>query len=252
MMKSFEYTLKLLETLNLKGMMKKLDEHLTDAETNKHSYTAFLNGILQAELSERTRKRYERNLSASHFPLIKRIDEFNFNQVKGISQSVAAQLLECHWIDKKENILFFGPPGVGKTHLAISLGIYAIEKGYTVCFERITNLFRLLKTVEIQKVSEYRIRRIMKANVVILDEIGYTPIEKREANLFFNLLSELYEKSSIIITSNKSFENWAEMMGDEIMTTALLDRLLHHAKIFSLSGDSYRLQHINQKGEKDH
>jgi len=102
-----------------------------------------------------------------------------------------------------------------------------VEKGYKVCFERITNLIKLLETAEIQKTSEYRIRRIMKSNLVIIDEIGYTPIEKREANLFFNMISEMYEKLSIVITSNKSFDAWAEMMGDSIMTTALLDRLLH-------------------------
>jgi DNA replication protein DnaC len=107
----------------------------------------------------------------------------------------------------------------------------------------------LLKTAEVQKTAEYRIRRILKANVFIIDEIGYTPIEKREANLFFNLISELYEKSSIIITSNKSFESWAEMMGDTVMTTALLDRLFHHARIFNLQGDSYRLK--TMKKEED-
>ena len=113
-------------------------------------------------------------------------------------------LCDGRWIDKHENLLFFGPPGVGKTHLAIAFGIKAVEKGYTVCFERSSNLMRLLKTAEIQKISEYRIRRIMKSNLVIIDEIGYTPIEKKEANLFFNMISELYEKASIIITSKSN------------------------------------------------
>ncbi|HRD01106.1 MAG TPA: ATP-binding protein [Candidatus Saccharicenans sp.] len=118
----------------------------------------------------------------------------------------------------------------------------AVEKGYKICFERITNLIRLLKTAEVQKTSEYRVRRIMKSDLVIIDEIGYTPIEKREANLFFNLISELYEKTSLIVTSNKSFDAWAEMMGDTVMTTALLDRLLHHARVFTLNGESYRIK----------
>lgn len=99
-----------------------------------------------------------------------------------------------------------------------------------------------LLTAEVQKTAEYRIRRLMKSDLVIIDEIGYTPIEKREANLFFNMISELYERASIIITSNKSFEAWAEMMGDAVMTTALLDRLLHHAKVYTLDGDSYQIK----------
>jgi len=138
--------------------------------------------------------------------------------------------------------LFFGSPGLGKTHLSISIGIEALNKGYTVAFERITNLIKILKTAEIQRSSTFRVNRIKKVDLVIIDEIGYTPIERREANLFFNLISELYEKSSVIITSNKDVNSWAEMMGDEIMTVAMLDRLLHHARIFNLNGKSYRLR----------
>ena len=136
---------------------------------------------------------------------------------------------------------------MGKTHLSIALGVTAVERGYKVCFERIANLIKLLKTADIQKTSEYRIKRIMKSDLIIIDEIGYTPIEKREANLFFNLISESYEKVSLIVTSNKSFESWAEMMGDSIMTTALLDRLLHHARVFNLDGESYRIKNHNKE-----
>lgn len=134
---------------------------------------------------------------------MKRIDTFDFNRVKGISKTEAAQLPDFSWIDKQENILFLGPAG-------------------------------------------FRLRKILKSKMFIIDEIGYTPIEKREANLFFTLISEMYEKQSIIITSNKSFSVWAEMMGDEIMTTALIDPFLHHARIFSLQGESYRIQNTKE------
>ena len=183
----------------------------------------------------------------AHFPVIKNVERFDFGRVKGIGKSEIVNLLDCRWIDNKENVLFFGPPGIGKTHLSIALGVNAVEKGYKVCFERVTNLIKLLKTAEIQKTSEYRIKRIMKSDMIIIDEIGYTPIEKREANLFFSLISETYEKASIVITSNKSFESWAEMMGDSIMTTALLDRLLHHARVFTLDGESYRIKKQNKE-----
>lgn len=142
----------------------------------------------------------------------------------------------------------FSAPGYWENPSSHCLGVVVIEKGYRVTFERITNLIRVLKTAEIQRSSQYRLRRITKSNLVIIDEIGYTPIEKREANLFFNLISDLYERLSVIITSNKSFESWAEMMRDAVLTTALLDRLLHHARVFSLSGESYRISN-KKKGD---
>jgi len=241
-MKAQQQTIALLKTLSLEGVLRGLDEMINDAESKKVSYLGFLNGILQSEVDYRIRRRVERNMSGAHFPVMKGLEDFEFGRVKGIGKSEAANLLDCRWIDTKENLLFFGPPGIGKTHLAIAFGRTAVIKGYKVCFERVTNLIKLLKTADVQKTAEYRIRRLMKSDLAIIDEIGYTPIEKREANLFFNMISELYEKASVIITSNKSFDAWAEMMGDTVMTTALLDRLLHHAKVFTLDGESYRIK----------
>jgi DNA replication protein DnaC len=241
-MKAHQQTLAYLKTLGLQGVLHGFDEMINDAESRKVSYLTFLNDILSAEVAFRIKRRVERNLAGAHFPVHKGLENFDFGRVNGIGKSEAVNLLDCRWIDTKENLLFFGPPGIGKTHLAIAFGQTAVEKGYKVCFERVTNLIKLLKTAEVQKTSEHRIRRIMKSDLVIIDEIGYTPIERREANLFFNMISELYEKVPLIVTSNKSFESWAEMMGDSIMTTALLDRLLHHARVFTLDGDSYRIK----------
>ncbi len=236
-----------LTTLGLKGMIKRLDEELIEAEKSKESYTGFLERLLASELNYRVDKRFQRNMAGAHFPVRKNIDAFEFGKVKGISKKEISELLDFRWLDNHHNVLLFGPPGLGKTHLAIGIGVKAVEKGYIVCFERMTTLIKLLKTADIQRSSVFRLNRMMKADLIIIDEIGYIPIEKKEANLFFNLVSEMYEKTSILITSNKGFQDWAEMMGDPIMTTALLDRLLHHSSIFNLIGESYRIQNLKKE-----
>jgi DNA replication protein DnaC len=232
----------LIETLKLKGIKEHINVIVNDAEQNQVSYLMFLYNLLDIEISERAKKRLERNMSGAHFPVIKRMEDFRPEKVRGITKKNIADMLDFTWIDNHHNLLFFGPPGLGKTHLSIALGIKAIESGYTVCFERISNLIKILKMSEIQRASGFRLKRILKSDLIIIDEIGYTPIDRKEANLFFTLISELYEKHSVIITSNKGFDSWAEMLGDSVMTTALLDRLLHHAKIFTLDGESYRIK----------
>lgn len=241
-MKAYAHTQQLLETLKLNGAAKCLDEELNEAESQKVSYLGFLSTLLNREIVDRNERRLKRNLAAAHFPTIKRLEDFEFGQVQGVTKSDVTKLLDFRWIDTHANTLWFGPPGLGKTHLSIGLGVKAIEAGYTVCFERIANLIKLLKMAQIQRQAGFRISKILKVDLVIIDEIGYTPIDRAEANKFFGLISELYEQTSIILTSNKGFDSWAEMMGDDVMTTALLDRLLHHAKVFNLDGESYRIR----------
>lgn len=241
-MRKYQYVVNLLENLKLKGIIPNLDQEITEAEEKKISYLSFLDLLLKAEIDYRTERRLKRNLVGAHFPVEKNLDDFQFARVKGITKSDLSALLDFLWLDNHSNLLFFGPPGLGKTHLSIAIGLKAIQAGYTVCFERVTTLIKLLKIVDIQRKAGFRVNRILKADLIIIDEIGYTPIERKEANLFFNLISELYEKASVIITSNKRFDEWAEMMGDEVMTVAMLDRLLHHSKVFNLSGESFRIQ----------
>jgi DNA replication protein DnaC len=246
-MKKYEQLVAQLTTLGLKGMIKRLDDALGEAEKSEESYISFLERLLYSELNYRVDRRYQRNMAGAHFPIRKDTDSFEYDKVNGITKKDVSTLLDFQWVDNRHNVLLFGPPGLGKTHLAVGIGIKAVEKGYIVCFERMSTLIKLLKTADIQRSSVFRLNRIMKSNLIIIDEIGYTPIEKKEANLFFNLISEMYEKTSVLITSNKGFQDWAEMMGDPIMTTALLDRLLHHSNIFNLNGKSYRIQNLKKE-----
>lgn len=246
-MSDYQQTKALLESLKLKGAARKLDSLLEAAESEELSFSRFLQQTLEAEITDRGERRLKRNLTAAHLPVEKRLEDFDFARIEGVTKSQLTNLLDFRWIDVHENLFFLGPPGIGKTHLSIALSLKALYAGYTICFERMSNLVRLLKTGELHRSSAFRINRILKSHVLVIDEIGYTPIDRKEANLFFNLISELYERTSIVITSNKGFEEWAEMMGDEVMTTAMLDRLLHHAHIYSMNGDSYRVTKQKQQ-----
>lgn len=152
------------------------------------TYQAFLDALVDTELRDRRDHRLKRNLAMAHFPVPKKLEDFTFERVKGISKRAVDELSECGWIDRHENLLFLGPPGLGKTHLAIALGQEAVRRGFKVCYERMTNLMRILSRADISRSAQFRLSRLSKSDLVIIDEIGYTPIERNEANLFFTFV----------------------------------------------------------------
>jgi DNA replication protein DnaC len=235
----------LLETFALKHSSKHLPDILEKAENNSTSYREFLLDVLETEVKGRNERRRHRNMTAAHFPPNPRpIDEFDPAELEsGITGGQIKQLKELTWLDTGGNIVFAGPPGLGKSMLAVGLGLEAVNAGYTVCFEKMVSFVKILDDADTERTAGFRLKNIRKAQLIIIDEIGYTPITRDEANRFFTFISDTYETASIIFTTNKEIVDWAEMMGDPVLTTALLDRILHHAKCFSLQGESYRLKH---------
>ena len=232
-----------LGQLKLAWMKDNLEKLVEEANRQDISYCDFLYSLTRGEIDAREQRASDRRMTQAQFPFIKTIDDFEFAYQPGITKRQINQLLDMQWLDKAYNLIFLGPPGLGKSHLAVSLGIEAVRKGYKVSFVSMDELIRHLKIQASASRSRQKIKRIIGSDMVIIDEIGFVPISREEANLFFQLISQLYEQTSLIITSNKGFDDWAELMGDPVITTAILDRIVHHSEIFNLTGESYRVKH---------
>lgn len=231
------------KTLKLPNLEANLLELIEKSGKKDATYQDFLHEILKKEIDLKDEKAKERRLKNAGFPMLKTLEDFDLNFQNTINNKQLKQLSEMDWIDRLYNLIFLGPPGVGKTHLGIALGYRAIEMGYKVCFSTMDHLMHDLKAQDISRKSKGKINRILSAQLVVIDELGYLPITREEANLFFQLLSTLHEQTSLIITSNKGLEDWTELLGDPALTTAVLDRLTYRCELFNFTGESYRLAH---------
>lgn len=232
-----------LDTLHLNHVAIELENRLEQARLEEWTPLQTLESLLQVELSKRVDVGRLRRIKMSNLPFHKTLDDFDFGFQTSISRRQMQQLAEMAWLEGAYNIMFLGPPGVGKTHLSVALGIAAIDAGYRVFFATMEHLMQWLKTELISNRSQKELRRLYRANLVILDEVGFQPISRQEATLLFGLINRLYQQTSIILTSNHGFEDWGEFVGDPVIASAMLDRLMHKCELFNLTGDSYRLKH---------
>ncbi|MGI9861484.1 IS21-like element helper ATPase IstB [Moorella naiadis] len=231
-----------MQSLKLKGMLAHYQEVTEKASQNNLSYTEYLSLLFEEELKRKNEGTIKTKINKARFPFIKTLEEFDFSFQPSIWEKEIIALGSLDFVEKKENIIFLGPPGVGKTHLSVALGIKACMAKYRVAFITAQKLLEelLLSTKDgslLDKLLGYS-----RLNLLIIDELGYMPVSKEQANLLFRLVSMRYEKGSIILTSNYNFNEWGEIFSDQVVAAAIIDRLVHHARIFYINGTSYRLK----------
>ena len=231
-----------LKKLRLPAMAEMLDSYAKQAVSSNMSYIDFLSGLVSEEVTYKERKSVENKIKSAKFPIPKSLDDFDYAFQPSMDRKKLQELFSLRFIDNRENILFLGPPGVGKTHLATGLGVRACESGYKVLFTTLNDMVSTLMASMADNSFPAKLRQFVQPSLLIIDEVGYLPVSKEGANFLFQVVAKRYETGSIILTSNKSFADWGEVLGDGVIASAVLDRLLHHSTVFNIRGDSYRLR----------
>ena len=221
-----------------------------DATDNGWTYEDFLQRLLEAELLAREDSVAQRRIREAKFPDLKTLDMVDWEELQGVSRPVIGQLATCGFVEQGEDVILAGPIGTGKSMLAIALGIEAARRRYRVTFRRAADLVRELREATSELTLGRLQRRYQKVDLLVLDELGFVPFDKQGGELLFNLLSERYERRSTIVTTNLNFGEWVQVFGCEKLTTALLDRLVHHSHILTTKGESYRTRRAKKTPSK--
>jgi DNA replication protein DnaC len=238
----------LLDRLKMDHLEAQLDAVCEQAAQRQMDYKTFLVQALETEWQGRYQRGIEARLRQARFPWLKTLDQFDFDFQPSLDRRQVRELAGMSFVERAHNVILLGPPGVGKTHLAIALGVKAVEAGYSVLFLTLEALMtRLVKAFNENRLDR-SLQQLVYPKILIIDEIGYLPLSNLEASLFFRLVARRYERASLIITSNKSYLDWGEVFNDPVVATAILDRLLHYSTTLNIKGESYRLKEKRRAG----
>lgn len=229
-----------LEKLNLSTIKNYVNSYIDKHNRNEIDFVDALYELTSLELKFKKERSDRAVITVAHFPFIKKFEDFDFSFQPDINKQQILDLKYLRFVDETENIVFIGMPGVGKTHLSVSIGIEAAINGKSTYFISCNDLCLQLKKAKLENRLEQRLKHFTSYAVLIIDEVGYLPMDMEASNLLFQLISKRYERKSTIITSNKPLNKWHEIFGDAVLANAILDRLLHHSKVFTINGPSYR------------
>jgi len=241
-----------LADLKMPGALESLDDVLTGVDGGGVTASEAIEQLLGAQITLRNNRRLQAAMRSSRLPAIKTLADFDFSFQPSIKREQIDSLHELGFLERRENVIFLGPPGVGKTHLAISLAIEAAQSGRRVYYGTLADLITSLEEAKAAGKFNHRLKTLTYPSLLVVDEIGYLPVSQTGAMLFFQLINRRYERVSTVLTSNKGFEEWGHIFGDEVMAAALIDRLLHHCHIVNIRGNSYRMRHHTELSKSLH
>jgi len=238
----------MLSRLRLGAIREQLDGLLEEAARRQLNLREALAWLCAAEVTSKEQRRLSMAMTIARFPFVRTLEGFEFEAQPSIDPGKIRDLATCRWVANGDNVVLLGPPGVGKTHLEVALGREAVARGYTVQFTTAMELLGSLVKGQQQGTLEARLSQYSKPKLLIIDELGYLPLEPQAGHLFFQLISRRYEQGSVLISSNRPVEEWDEVFGDQVVAAAILDRLMHHSHVVTIRGDSYRLREKRRAG----